>query len=309
MSQDFAAFARACGLDLVQVKGHDRIYRCPTFNKPGKNNGAYMLRRDGNGWVIAYDAGGELQWFDDPAGPKKWTNEEKLAWERQRAKERLERERNWARSATQAEQMLKTCRIGPSGYLHRKGFPSAQSLCLPDGATFIPMRNLMTNELQGAQVIRWLPEERQWEKKFLWQMNPRLAVMRLGAPRDVATVLVEGYATGLSVLEACRQMYLTCAVVVCFSDANLVRVAEALQHAPFDRCVFADNDDIPPQERAKRDRGEPFEARGPGELAAVKTGLPYSMPPQVGMDANDWHMKHGVMSLCALVQKAIRGAR
>lgn len=307
MSQDFVAFARACGLDITHVKDYDKILRVPTFNKPNKRNGALLLRQDGNGWCIAYDGGGELSWFSDPRGPRAWTEEEKNAWKRKQAEAQRERAAGWAQSALKAEAMLKTCRTGNHGYLMRKGFQDTAGLCLPDGALFVPMRHLTTNSLQGAQVIRWLPQERVFEKKFLFGMNPRLAVLRIGQNRPQRTILAEGYATGLSIKAACVQMHLEATVLVCFSDHNLVRVAQALENAPFDRCIIADHDDIPPREREKRDAGEDYEARGPGELAAVAAGLPYAMAPELGFDANDVHMKHGLLPLCGLVMKAIRG--
>lgn len=305
MSQDFIAFARACGLDLHSVDVYDRIIRVPTFNKPLKRNGALLLRSDGNGWVIAYDGDGQLQWFNDPRGKREWTQAEKDDWERKRKAEMRARVEGWAKAAKRAAEMLKTATLAEHGYLNLKGFTNMNGLVLPDGGLLVPMRNLTSNDLQGAQVIRWDAEERRWDKKFGYGMNPRLAVMRLG-PRDATTVLVEGYATGLSVEAAARQMRLTCAVLVCFSAHNLVRVAEALQNAPFKRVVFADNDDIPPKEQAKREAGEEYEARGPGELAAVKTGLPYAMAPTVGWDANDLHKKRGLLAVCSLLMGALR---
>lgn len=307
MSESFLGFARACGLDLLTIKAYDKIQRCPTFAKPKHQNGAYLCRSDGNGWCIAYDGGGELQWFDDPAGPKAWSEAEKAAWVARKRAAELEERRKHDRAVQQAEEMIRAARPGIHGYLMRKGFESELGLVLPDGSLMVPMRNLTTNALQGAQLIRWLPAERRWEKKYSYGSDPKLAVMRLGAPGRVTTILCEGYATGLSILAAAKQMHLTCAVLVCFNDGNIVRVAHALENAPFARCVFADHDDIPPHESDKRDRGDEYEARGPGELAAVKTGLPYAMAPVCGDDANDHHQKHGLLSLCGLVMKAIRG--
>jgi putative DNA primase/helicase len=304
---DFATFARACGLDITNIAHFDKIVRCPTFNKPHKKNGAYMVRRDGNGWVIAYDQGGELQWFDDPAGPKKWTEEEKRAWARQKAEHEAELRRKHQRGARDAAAAIAAARLGNHGYLHRKGFPQAQGLVEPDGALFIPMRHLTTGSLLGGQRIRWLVQEREWEKKYLFGTDPRQAVLRMGPHGNVTTILCEGYATGLSIAAAVDMLHLRAAVMVCFNDSNIVRVAEALANAPFHRCVFADHDAIPPAERVKRDRGEPYETRGPGELAAVKTGLPYAMAPGLGDDANDFHQREGVMALCALLLPVVRG--
>jgi putative DNA primase/helicase len=163
----------------------------------------------------------------------------------------------------------------------RKGLPDAQGLCLPDGALLVPMRSMHTNELQGAQVIRWLPELFKWEKKMIPGMKAKGAVLRLG--KAVETILCEGYATGLSIERAARQLRLSAAVLVCFSDSNMVHVAQMLKGPAL---VFADNDES-----------------GAGERAAKATGLPYCIAPTVGWDANDWHVKDGLLPVCAAILK------
>jgi putative DNA primase/helicase len=79
------------------------------------------------------------------------------------------------------------------------------------------------------------------------------------------------FATGLSVREALRVLHRPARVVVCFSAGNLQYVATQLGGARF---VMADND-----------------ASGTGCRVAIATGLPWTMPPVVGYDANDFH--HG----------------
>ena len=53
--------------------------------------------------------------------------------------------------------------------------------------------------MRGAQLIRWLSEERKWEKKMLPGMRAKGAVLRLGSAAPWLTILCEGYATGLSI--------------------------------------------------------------------------------------------------------------
>lgn len=146
------------------------------------------------------------------------------------------------------------------------------------------MRDYATNELRGAQVIRWTDTEDEpgvmrWQKKMTYGMQARGAVLRLGPARAQETILCEGYATGLSIELAARQMRLGAAVLVCFSDSNMVHVAEKTKGH---RYCFADND-----------------RSGAGERAAKETGLPYCMSPVLGEDANDLHKRAGLMALCS----------
>lgn len=311
MSAVFCDFARSHGLELDRVQGVDRIYRCPTTNKPKRKNGAYMLRHDGNGWVIAYDMGGQLEWFDDPQSQRGWDDGDRRRWLEWKRREEQRQRHGWTEAAKRAQAMLASAKPGRHAYLQYKGLDRLQGLVLPDGGLVVPMRNLTTNEVQGAQVIRWAPDDRdprnsRYEKKYLWGSNPRLAVLRLGDTDAERRILCEGWATGLSILEGVRQLRLVAQVLVCFSDTGLVKVAEALANAPYPRCVIADNDDIPPAERAKRDAGEPYDGRGPGEIAAARTGLPFVMPGFLGFDANDVYRKHGLMALSRLVMDAVR---
>lgn len=80
-------------------------------------------------------------------------------------------------------------------------------------------------------------------------------------------------------------MRLNASVLVCFSDSNMVHVASLLTKGK--RLVFADND-----------------KSGAGERAARETGLRFCMSPNVGEDANDVHVRGGLMPVCALLMEA-----
>ena len=88
--------------------------------------------------------------------------------------------------------------------------------------------------------------------------------------------LVEGYATGYSVYEATGV-----GVVVAFNAGNLEAASKAFlsSHPDVSLIVVADND-IPRE----------GEKKGVGELKAEKTGLPYILIPEQGMDANDYQV-------------------
>lgn len=281
----FIQFARAHGVEIDpnRLIASERIKRCPTTEKPKSTNGAYFW--DGcRGWVFAWDGEARTQWYDDP-NAKPWTDEEKRAWAVKRRMAAVEQERKYESAALRAAMLLRSTVPGSHDYLIRKGLPKIDGLVLPDGELLVPMRNLGTNQLQGAQIIRWVGDEMKWEKKMVPGMRAKGAVLRLGPKQAAETILCEGYATGLSIEAAARQLRLNAAVLVCFSDSNMVYVAGLLSKGK--RIVFADNDKS--------------EA---GEKAAIATGLPYCMSDIEGEDANDVHVRGGLMPVCALLMKA-----
>lgn len=191
--------------------------------------------------------------------------------------EEARKRRGYAVAADLSQKLIDACVMETHYYLNSKGLPDTSGL-VADGVLVIPMRNLETNQLQGAQTIEWIAGERRWEKKMVFGMRAKGAVLRLGHKRAKETFLVEGYATGLSVEMALRRLRLDASVLICFSDSNLAHVAAMLTGRAF---VFADND-----------------VSGAGEKAAKKTEFPYAMSDTVGEDANDYHQRAGLMALC-----------
>lgn len=313
----FLLFARAHGLEIGELHVKDKIQRCGTTEKPRSTNGAYFW--DGRrGWVFAWDGKAKAEWYDDPnAAP--WTDEEKAEWKAKQDAQRARQELAYRRAANRAADILEQSELAEHDYLFRKRLPDVKGLVIADGAELaklyvnnvegmrfdgallVPMRNLFTNDLQGFQVIVWNTQTLKWEKKMLPGMRAKGAVLRLGSRSASETIFCEGYATGLSIELAVRQMRLNAAVLVCFSTGNLVHAASKLTRG---RCfVFADHDDMHPRERKRRDAGEEYEPRGAGELAAIKTGLPYCMSDVLGQDANDVHAKEGLFKVCSLLMK------
>ncbi len=286
----FAEFARAHGVEIPPdgLYASDRIRRCPTTEKPRSSNGAFFW--DGlRGWVCNWSAGGEVHWYGEP-NARGWTEEEKRAWAKSRQSAAVELSHRHARAAQQANSLLRSAVRKPHDYLVRKSLSNQDGLVLPEGQLMVPMLNAFTNELQGAQIIRWLPDERRWEKRMVTGMRAKGAVFRLGPRTATRTILCEGYATGLSLGLAVRQMRLNAAVLVCFSDSSLVHVASLPARGK--RYVFADND-----------------AGGAGERAARKTGLPFCMSPVTGEDANDMYTRAGLMPICELLMNTVHGEK
>jgi putative DNA primase/helicase len=284
----FVDFARAHGVEIGDLIASDRIRRCATTNKPRQKNGAYFW--DGaRGWAFAWDGEARVQWYEDPHA-KPWTDEEKRAWAMRRQTQAQEQQRKYENAALRAQIMLRSAVPGPHDYLIRKGLAAIDGLVSPEGALLVPMRSVDTNEVKGVQVIQWLPDELRWEKKMASGMQAKGAVFSIGPRSARETFLCEGYATGLSIELAARQLRLNASVLVCFSDSNMVHVAALLAKKPGRRFVFADNDKS--------------EA---GERAAKATGLPYCMADVEGFDANDVHAKHGLMEVQKMLMKLRSG--
>lgn len=272
----FHAFASTHGLIVGDLYGSDKIRRCPTELHPRSDNGAYFF--DGRrGWVMAWDGDGKVHWWNDP-NDTPWTDAEKREWAARRRKEEARRQEGYRQAAERAAAILRTCKPLSHNYLRSKGLPDAPGLAMPDGELFVPMRDVANNQLVGGQIIKWLMDERKWEKKMLTGMRAKGAVLRLGSNKAPETWLVEGFATGLSVEAALRRLNVNASVMVCFSDRNMVHVAPMVKGRKF---IFADHD-----------------ASGAGERAAKDAGLPYCMSPELGEDANDMHQRAGLMTVC-----------
>ena len=284
----FIDFARAHGVEIdpARLYASERIKRCGTTEKPKGKNGAYFW--DGErGWVFNWAAEARVQWFHDE-NARPWTEAEKAAWRAKRQAAQATQEQNYRRAATRAAEQLRSATPSEHSYLHRKGFPEAQGFVAADGALLIPMRNLITNNVQGVQVIRWDEEARSFIKKMSPGMRAKGAIFRMGDKTAPETILCEGYATGLSIVAALRSVGLRASVLVCFSAHNLEFIAPQIKGRAF---VFADND-----------------ASGTGEKSARATSLPYCMSPVMGEDANDLHARAGLFAVCQLLMNVRREA-
>ena len=288
MSLSFVSFARAHGVVIEPAKLYagERIRRCPTVNHPKKENGAYFW--DGQrGWIFNWEAEAAVQWWNDP-NAQPWTDAEKQEWKRRRESAKTAQQRQYASSAARAQELIEQAEVGHHNYLEYKGLKESKGLVSQDGSLLVPMRNVITNKVQGVQTIRWITEQTRYEKKMLFGMQARNAVLRLGPKTAQETILCEGYATGLSIEAAARQMRLSASVLVCFSDRNLVAVSDQLRGKKY---AYADND-----------------ASGAGERAAVDAGIAYCMSDTLGHDANDDHKRCGLMTVCKKLMSVRRVA-
>ena len=273
----FIDFARSHGVDIDPQKlyASERIKRTGTIDKPRSTNGAYFY--DGQrGWVFNWSGDARVQWYQDPQA-KPWSDAEKMEWRRKRDMDRQRKNADQQKAVERSMELLKHAKHSTHSYLEIKGLPDEKGLVLED-RLMIPMRNVITNDLQGIQTIWWDEVERKYQKKMIFGMKAKDAVMWMG-PRNQGVWLVEGYATGLSVMKALRSIGNTDAVVVCFSAGNMKSVAEKLQGRV---KIFADNDES-----------------GVGQETAKEIGAPYVMADETGWDANDLHKNKGIFSVVA----------
>lgn len=180
-----------------------------------------------------------------------------------------------------------------AGYTDRHGqFHPADYLVPDDGHRAIVIPARIGNRIASAQLI--------WEsgaKKFLAGGNMGAASHRIASGRD--TWLCEGYATGLSLRAALKGLGRRDTVLVCFSASNIANVAETISG----RCWIAADHDAPP--KAKPDQ---FGGLGAGEYFARKTGRPYAMPPLMGDDFNDMHVRDGIFAVQRVIMDLMRRA-
>ena len=229
---------------------------------------------------------------------------ERLERERQ---ERAEKARRANKAAAHVERIVAACEQRPHDYLKAKGFPEAIGLVHPEsGHLVIPVRN-SAGQVRSAEYIT--PEG---EKKFHPGGQIKGNFVRLREPNSLGrVVLVEGYATGLSVRAALRARYWPAEVWACLMSGNFQAVGAQAKAAGHSVYAVPDHDWWrcknrhaweaplnPPQEKCPecgksgRDISPPA-----GERAAAALGCPYWLPPKAGMDANDVHIGMGLDAL------------
>ena len=270
---DFRSFARTIGVEIEDLRAGDKINRCPTTEHPSSKNGAYFFDGD-RGWVQNWETGEPPLWWNDP-NAKPWNEAEEREWALRRRVADAEKLRVHAMAAKKAGALINSATKDTHPYLKAKGLVDVQALVGPAGELLAPMRDFHDNALLGVQTIRLVDNE--WEKKMLPGMRAKGAVLRIGRQTAQEVFFCEGYATGLSIDLALRQLHLNAVVVVCFSATNMTHVANNMTGKRF---VFADND-----------------ASLTGEKAAQSTGLPWCMSDVQGEDANDLHVRAGVMAV------------
>lgn len=272
MQPDFREVAESVGLRPRSILEDDRIHRCPTELHPKTRNGAY--RTDGvRGWVKNWETGETAIWHEAREARRSGPGVPLPLLARRRAEEAAAAE--FAAKTARHKVAKATAQTHP--YLARKGFPKTLGLVF-EGLLLVPAR-------RDGQIVSLQEISADGTKLTLKDSKIGGASFTIGSGRD--EILCEGYATGLSVWAAASGLHLPVRVTCCFAAANVAAVAEKHPKA----VVVADNDKPLPQ----------FGGLGAGEFYARRTGLPWTMPPNVKTDANDYHLAAGLPALQALV--------
>ena len=279
----FVAFARSHGLLMDYAEPDGRWHRTPTDDKPKKKNGAYVW--DGVRGVVK-----NFATMMNYAAYREGTNVGEISRAELRARRVMAEADKRARQIGARElaaDMMKRALLTEHPYLVAKGFPDERGLVL-DGELLIPMREFrLYKKLNSLQRIA-----ADGSKLFLPGGKAKGSVFFLGPYMSQERWLVEGYATGLSVLAALHELHRKAQVVCCFSAGNLAHVGRLVKELRPTAHVFADND-----------------VSKAGSDAAEQTGLPWVMAPEVGMDANDYHARYGLRALAKLIRDMTVRAR
>lgn len=271
----FIDFCRACGILISDYPPVGRWIRLPTDDHPKKRNGAVKFMGN-HGFAQNHATQTEVAvWREDG------DNKDAAKVERARDlanKAQAEVEANRRRAAEKAEWILSQCELATHPYLEAKGFPEERANVWTKGEArllAIPMR--VGRQIVGCQLIG-----EDGSKKFLTGQRTSDAAFVIdnrGLP-----VLCEGYATALSIRAALTALKARYTLFVCFSAHNLGRLAKTLPTG----LVVADND-----------------ASGTGERVAKETGWPYFLPPDVGMDFNDFHRATSLFKCSQALRSAL----
>lgn len=202
-----------------------------------------------------------------------------LAQARQRERAfAAEQQKRQIKAANDAAQLIREAAMDSHPYLSRKGFADRKGLVYQE-QLLIPVRDV-SDYSRIISVQKIAPDGK---KLFLPDSRARGGIYRIGAEphRARRLVLCEGYATGLSIEAALQRLPGAHTIIVCFSARNLEIVAESFQSA----AVAADHDESKT-----------------GEQSAQRTGLKWVMPPDIGTDFNDMHLRHGLHAVTEVLR-------
>jgi putative DNA primase/helicase len=251
----FQDFARAHGL-LIKDLVLDRWVRVGTEDHPRKQNGAYIF--DGHkGALINFAVHDRhiLYKSEEPFVPDPNAHKKMLA-----AKQ--EHEQRQKKAAQRAAYIVNNSVKDQHPYLVRKGFVD-KGLIWND-LLVLPMRVL--GNLVGCQLI-----SQDGTKRFL--SGQRTKGASLVIDNKGRNILVEGFATGMSVRRAMKHLRERYTIHVCFSAGNMLEVAKNLR----DPLVIADND--------------------PMGIATAKKIAPHYWVGEAGEDFNDAEQRIGTAAV------------
>ena len=215
----FEEFAYEHGL-VIDNLSLDKWMRVKTLDKPNKLNGAYVF--DGQGGAVINFATMEKHAIFKSDKPYV-IDHDKIKRVNQ---ERLDRQEEARKKAV---------------YIVKSGLPSTHPYLIRTG---FPERGLVWKELLvvsmrvGSQLVGCQLIDKDGNKKFLsGQITKGASLVIDNKGRDI---LVEGYATGLSVRRALKLIKARYKIHICFSASNMLEIAKTLNEP----LVVADNDPV-----------------------------------------------------------------
>lgn len=268
----FQQFVEANGIIVPDTFTAGRWIRCRTTNHPRKKNGSIKLADDGQvGWCQDYAMHTEpLMWRagDDVVAAAPISRAE---IERRQAERRVA----LIKATHEARAYYDACTPLRDGhpYLSHKllGIEGCIGLRV-DAAGWLVIPMLYNGKILSLQRIS--PDG---EKKFHAGATTKYAYYAIERPGAVITILVEGFATGLTLFQAVPNSR----VVVAFNAGNLALVAKRMERRGMG-VVCADNDHETEQ-RIGRNPGLDA-ARAAAELL----GVGVAFPTCEGTDWNDY---------------------
>ena len=273
---DFIDFARSHGIIINDLPPIGQWKRYPTEDHPRKKNGACKYMGT-HGFVQNHATSTVVSlWKPDSINQPVDMRAIIIG----QAKAERERTKLASEAVSKAVRMLNDSGYSSHEYLKAKGFPDEQGSVLHiEGkpVLLIPMRT--GKSLVGVQQI--------WgdgTKKFLYGQRTSGATFTFD--NKGLNVVCEGYATALSVRAAMKQLKRRYTIHVCFSAANMVKVAAGLEPG----LVIADHD-----------------KSGTGQAAAAEIGWPVWMSDLMGEDANDCHRRIGLFGFSQSLTQSMLG--
>jgi putative DNA primase/helicase len=273
---DFIDFARSHGIIINDLPPIGQWKRYPTEDHPHKKNGACKYMGT-HGFVQNHATSTVVSlWKPDSINQPVDMRAIIIG----QAKAERERTKLASEAVSKAVRMLNDSGYSSHEYLKAKGFPDEQGSVLHiEGkpVLLIPMRT--GKSLVGVQQI--------WgdgTKKFLYGQRTSGATFTFD--NKGLNVVCEGYATALSVRAAMKQLKRRYTIHVCFSAANMVKVAAGLEPG----LVIADHDES-----------------GTGQAAAAEIGWPVWMSDLIGEDCNDYYRRVGLFGLSQSLTQSMLG--
>lgn len=270
----FIDFCRAHGVILDTLPPVGVWKRFKTEDKPSSRNGAVKFMGT-HGFVQNHATMQEVNtWRNEGESPIAQQEVQRIARQGQQDTAKFN-----AQAAQKANWILGQCKTQKHAYIESKGFADevVNVWNSEDGPiAVIPMR--IDAAVVGCQLIG-----EDGTKKFLFGQRSGGAQFIFDNKGD--HFLCEGFATGLSVRHALKNMKKKYTIHVCFSAGNMAKVAANLPGG----VVVADND-----------------KSGTGERVAREIGWPYWMSDKVGEDFNDAHQRLGLFSVGQSLLKTTR---